>query len=454
MSRLELYSEPINLSSEEAFARLVGRPPLVFLDSATIGSTEESYSLLALAPLQTVTEFSEWQRIASRRQESLVHQSGDSEDWPFCGGWMGSLAYEFYAPLIPQVASRATDYPLLQFGFFDSFLIFAHRQRKAWIASLGLSQVDAVSDRQLALERIKGIQSKLEKRVRPEASPLRPQSEARPLSASPLRARISFEQYGEDLARIQQYIRAGDCYQVSYTQRFSGRTPLGAAELYQRLRRESPAPMAAYLDWGLSQILSASPETFFAIRGRTVSTYPIKGTRRRSANEEEDKRLRAELLDSTKDRAELLMITDLERNDLGRVCVPGTVTTKQLVALQTLEQVHHLYSVIEGKLKESTTPWDVLAACFPGGSITGAPKIRAMQIIRELEAHAREVYTGAIGYLSVNGACHFSIPIRTLLYRGGELTAYAGGGIVADSEAESEYEECFIKLKGIQKALG
>ena len=444
MSRLELYSEPLSLSSEEAFARLAGNTPLVFLDSATVGSTEESYSFLALAPLQTVTEVSEWQRIASRRQEPLIHRSSDSEGWPFCGGWMGSLAYEFYASLIPQVESRATDYPSLQFGFFDSFLIFAHQQQRAWIASLGLSQVDAVSDRHLAMERIKGIQSKLEKRARPEVSSL---------AASPLQVGISYQQYCSAVAKIQQYIRAGDCYQVNYTQRFTGQTPLGAAELYQRLRRESPAPMAAYLDWGESQILSASPETFFAIRGRTVSTYPIKGTRRRSSNEAEDIRLQAELLDSTKDRAELLMITDLERNDLGRVCVPGTVATKQLVALQTLEQVHHLYSVIEGQLRESTTPWDVLAACFPGGSITGAPKIRAMQIIRELEEHAREVYTGAIGYLSVDGACQFSIPIRTLLYRRGELTAYAGGGIVADSEVEAEYEECFVKLKGIQKAL-
>jgi anthranilate/para-aminobenzoate synthase component I len=158
-------------------------------------------------------------------------------------------------------------------------------------------------------------------------------------------------------------------------------------------------------------------------------------------------------LESAKDRAELLMITDLERNDLGRVCQAGTVKTKSLVNVQELAQVHHLYSVIEGQLRGDVKTTDVLAACFPGGSITGAPKIRAMQIIRELEPHSREVYTGAIGYMGVDGQSHFNIPIRTMIYQGGRIKIYAGGGIVADSDSDSEYEECWVKAKGMRETL-
>lgn len=447
MAPLQLTTQSIDLGSAEAFRRLAGRPYFAFLDSAVTAGEISRYSIMAIHPLTLVTASADWDgKLESWRSEAVdvMGAADQTEPWPFCGGWIGYVAYEYYRYLIPEVIPRTSRYPLLSFGFYDSFLLFDHARQQTFAASLGLSQLGGQSDVSLARQRINEIIGAL------EAGPIAPAGET---DASPFEPTTPVTRYKQDVLRIQEYIRAGDCYQVNYTQRFEAATDCSAPELYQRLRRFSPAPMAAYLDRGSFQILSASPESFLAISDNRVQTRPIKGTRPRGRTVAEDEQLKAVLLGSEKDRAELLMITDLERNDLGRVCRPGTIGTDPLVAVQSLEQVHHLYSLVSGSLPPGTAAWSVLKQCFPGGSITGAPKIRAMQIIRELEPHAREVYTGALGFLSVDGKSHWNIPIRSLIYEAGHVTTYAGGGIVADSDPDAEYEECLVKLSGIRAAL-
>jgi para-aminobenzoate synthetase component 1 len=254
------------------------------------------------------------------------------------------------------------------------------------------------------------------------------------------------QQFRDAVLRAKEYIAAGDIYQVNLSQRFQCDVHAPATEVYRALREANPAPYCAYLDIGDAQILSSSPECFLKIRDRHVVTRPIKGTRPRSADP-------TELLSSPKDNAELLMITDLERNDLGKVCEFGSVRVSEMKRVETFATVHHLVATVEGTLRRDVSHVDCVRACFPGGSITGAPKIRAMQIIDELEPHARGVYCGAIGYFGPNGESHFNIAIRTVVQQGSRLTFHAGGGIVADSEPDAEYDETLAKARGIFNAI-
>ena len=254
------------------------------------------------------------------------------------------------------------------------------------------------------------------------------------------------EPFLQAVRRAQEYIAAGDIYQVNLSQRFQCAVTADAPAIYLALRETNPAPYAAYLDIGDAQILSSSPECFLKISGRQVTTRPIKGTRPRSADP-------AELLRSPKDNAELLMITDLERNDLGKVCEFGSVRVTELRRVETYATVHHLVSTVTGTLRADVSHLDCVRACFPGGSITGAPKIRAMEIIDELEPVARGVYCGAIGYFGPGGESQFNIAIRTVVVKDGRATFHAGAGIVADSDPQAEYEETLAKAQGIFHAL-
>jgi para-aminobenzoate synthetase component 1 len=308
-----------------------------------------------------------------------------------------------------------------------------------------------------------------------------PRSDA-PRSA--LRSNFSRDAYYRAVLRAKEYIAAGDIYQVNLSQRFQCEVDASPTELYSALRAANPAPYCAYLDIGEAQILSTSPECFLRMDGRSVVTRPIKGTRPRGTTAVDDERQARELLASPKDNAELVMITDLERNDLGKVCEFGSVSVSELVRVETYATVHHLVSTVEGTLRPDVSHVDCVRACFPGGSITGAPKIRAMEIIDELEPHARGVYTGAIGFFGFNGLSQFNVAIRTAVYQpqpvcgssdskserpgstlsvadeirshgagGGRLTFHAGGGIVADSEPEAEYAETLAKAEGIIRGL-
>ncbi|MDX1266805.1 MAG: aminodeoxychorismate synthase component I, partial [Oceanisphaera sp.] len=260
-------------------------------------------------------------------------------------------------------------------------------------------------------------------------------------------------EYESAFDRVQQYLQAGDCYQINLTMRFNAPFSGDAWQAYRHLSEHNRAPFSAFLQLPDSQVLSLSPERFIALDGRRVETKPIKGTRPRGASELEDQRLAQDLLDAPKDRAENLMIVDLLRNDIGRVCVPGSVKVPSLFAIESFPAVHHLVSTITGELSSQLEGTDLLAATFPGGSITGAPKVRAMEIIEELEPHRRHGYCGSIGYLSAHGRMDTSITIRTLLAEQNELYCWAGGGVVADSQAADEYQELFDKLGKILPVL-
>jgi para-aminobenzoate synthetase component 1 len=253
------------------------------------------------------------------------------------------------------------------------------------------------------------------------------------------------EQYAERFARVQDYILAGDCYQVNLAHRFCAHSRDDPWTVYQRMRLENPSPYGAFLDYPFGQVLSSSPEQFLRVRDRQVTTRPIKGTRPRGERAADDLALRAQLMNSAKDRAENLMIVDLLRNDLGRVCEPGTIEVPGLFEIESFATVHHLVSTVTGRLRPECDAIDLLQACFPGGSITGAPKLRAMQIIDELEPQRRENYCGNIIRLGFDGDLDSSIMIRTALMRDNRVYYWAGGGIVADSVCTAEYQESLDK---------
>ena len=274
------------------------------------------------------------------------------------------------------------------------------------------------------------------------------------MEIGPFTATTSRESFLSGITRIKEWIAAGDIYQVNLSQAFSACVAGGSLfDLYQKLRMASPAPMAAWLALDGREILSSSPESFLKISGRSIETRPIKGTRPRFADPAEDRRSADELKTCAKENAELVMITDLLRNDLGQICEFGSVEVANMLQLESLAQVHHLVSTVTGTLRTDTDAIDALAACFPGGSITGAPKIRAMEIIRELEQQPRGIYCGAIGWLGFNGESSFNIAIRTLIRDHDRLFYQTGSGIVADSDPQREYEETLHKSAGIRLAL-
>ncbi|WP_281648294.1 aminodeoxychorismate synthase component I [Parendozoicomonas sp. Alg238-R29] len=264
---------------------------------------------------------------------------------------------------------------------------------------------------------------------------------------------ISRERYNDSFQRIQDWISSGDCYQVNLTQKFSAPYKGDPWQAYKNLRKVSPTPFSAYLDFPELTILSHSPERLLLSENGQIETKPIKGTRPRGETPAQDKAYAAELLSSTKDRAENLMIVDLLRNDLGRNCTHGSIRVPTLFGLESYANVHHMVSTITGELAEGRSNIDLLRDAFPGGSVTGAPKIRSMEIIRELEPDARSVYCGAIGYISCNGRMDTNIPIRTLVADGQDISCWGGGAIVADSECDSEYEESVTKVRNLINGL-
>ncbi|MCS6243699.1 MAG: aminodeoxychorismate synthase component I [Opitutus sp.] len=380
---------------------------------------------------------------------------------PFTGGAVGFLSYELCAQLEKISRHRPDDLPAVpdcEFGFYDGIIAHEHATDRTWLVASPVHTSTASS----ILARLRAA---IESQPSPPSQP-EPKchllgdthddtAAARPPTTAPSLpvANFDFAGYTAAIGRIKAYIASGDVYQVNLTQRFATPLPCPPYALYQRLRERSPAPFAAYLSFGPVQVVSSSPERFLTVRGRHVETRPIKGTRPRSANPVEDARLAAELLASEKDRAELLMIVDLERNDLGRVCAYGSVQVEKLWQLESHPTVHHLVATVSGTLRPEIDVIDCVAACFPGGSITGAPKIRAMEIIDELEPHRRHLYTGAIGYLGFDGNADLNIAIRTLTCVGGQAYYHVGGGIVWDSNPSAEYQETLDKGRAMHEAL-
>jgi para-aminobenzoate synthetase component 1 len=360
---------------------------------------------------------------------------------PFLGGFVGYLGYDV-APQIerlPRKAPRDSGLPDIRLALYDTAVTVDHA---TGAVELWAHDLPGSTD---ALDRARDWRARLAK---PTTLRLRQPR------LGPLESNFTEAGYLDAVRKALDYIAAGDVFQVNLSQRFSARGEVDALDLYLRLKGRSPAPFGAFLRWGEFAVVSASPEWFYQTRGDRIVTRPIKGTRPRGSTPEADARLAAELADSPKDRAELTMIVDLERNDLGRVCRYGTVRVTDPLTVESFAQVHHLVATVEGRLRSEVGPVDVVRAVFPGGSITGAPKIRAMQIIDELEPTRRGLYTGAIGYFSRGGTSAFNIAIRTALVEGGRASFQVGGGIVADSDPLAEYHETLHKGRGLREVLG
>jgi para-aminobenzoate synthetase component 1 len=445
-------SLPYPEDSAALFEAVRQLPWPVFLDSAYPMVEQGRYDIISAAPYETLITRGETTEI--RTADGLIRSKADpfsllrerlgpileESEPPFAGGAIGYFSYDLARRIerLPELAERGDELPELAVGLYDRVLVVDHLQRTAWLTGQGR---DPATARNWAswIERFR--------------RPVRGKQRSFGL-CSPIRASLSLRDYRRCFERIQSYIREGDCYQVNFAQRFQASMKGDPWTAYRRLRRINPAPYSAYLELPFGQVLSSSPERFLQVRQRMVRTSPIKGTTPRVKDDPEaDRRQIARLAASPKDRAENLMIVDLLRNDLGKVCETGSVEAPALFEIQSFARVHHMVSTVTGRLASGEDAPSLLRACFPGGSITGAPKLRAMQIIEELERARRGVYCGAIGYLGFDGAMDTNIAIRTLVNRQGEISFWAGGGIVADSSVEAEYQETLDKASAIFDTL-
>jgi para-aminobenzoate synthetase component I len=469
MQRIPLVVEiPNPPSPSQAFEAFKDRPFSFFLDSGMDPQRLGHYSFIGSDPFLIMR--SRGRDITLIRPEGETDISGNPFDvlgellreykldgnptvLPFVGGVVGYLSYDL-GHFIERLPSKAVDdlqLPECYLAFYDAGAIFDHLEGRAYVAATGFPEKR--SDWQ------KRAEARLEKMKRTVAQAPRLEEDKTSYLDQPvskrvnLRSNFTHERYLEAVERAREYIKAGDIFQVNLSQRFEADMPLPPYELYRRLRKINPAPFASYLNFDGVTVVSASPERFLRLRGDRVETRPIKGTRPRGKDPAADQALARELVNSFKDKAEHVMIVDLERNDIGRVCRFGTVRVSELMALEKYATVFHLTSTVEGRLRPGKNAIDLLKATFPGGSISGAPKVRAMEIIDELEPTRRSVYTGSIGYLSFDGGLDLNIVIRTILVKEGKAYFQVGGAVVYDSDPESEYVETLDKAKALIQAL-
>jgi para-aminobenzoate synthetase component 1 len=423
---------PYQASPLPLFSSLISEEFPILLDSMNLGR----YDILTANPSQVFSTHaaSELEHVLESLADTLQQRQIEQDtDLPFIGGAIGYWSYDL-GRLRQAIASRkvtAHTLPLLCIGLYDWAIITDHRHK----TSHYVHRYDDEQHWRWFNQR--------------QAKPI-----AKSFTAlSPLSPRQDFMAYQKRFARVKDYIYDGDCYQVNLAQHFSCPFQGDPYQLYQSLRTHNPAPFGGFMRAGDHDILSCSPERFLEIKQQQVTTKPIKGTRPRSNDLQHDQKLASELLQSEKDRAENLMIVDLLRNDLGRNCEVGSVKVPKLFELESYRGVHHLVSTVTGQLKANCSILQCLLDAFPGGSITGAPKIRAMQIIDELEDFQRHIYCGSLGYISDHGYADSNIAIRTLLAHQSMLHTYAGGGLVADSDCQSEYQETFDKIHLIQQTI-
>lgn len=384
---------------------------------------------------------------------------------PFTGGAVGYWSYDYGRRLerLPAIARDDLGLPDALVGFYDVVGAFDHDSRRAWLFSSGLP-LEGSAARARAGERLAEFATRLARhRPEPHARPVPRAPGALAIAAGPPVSTFTPDAYRRAVEDVKERIRSGELFQANLSQRWTAEwsqalgspaaLDAGAIALHEALVRHSPAPHAACLLAGDHAIVSASPERFLELRGQRVETRPIKGTRPRGGDASEDARLAAELLASAKDRAENVMIVDVMRNDLGRVCLPGSVSVPKLCELEAFPQVFHLTSTVVGELRDDLGPFDLLHACFPPGSITGAPKIRAMEVIEALEPVRRHAYTGAIGWMNWRGDADWNVAIRTAIVTPRAIHFAAGGGITGDSDPDAEYEETLDKAAGMRVAL-
>ncbi len=469
----------------DAAVRLSHLPWLVWLDSATDPRHLGRWSIMSAHPWRMLRAHGArteqrnahdktWSELPGdilqvlERELAPLQIEPEPGQPPFAGGALGFLGYDWGRVLERRPAARYDDLamPGAMFGLYDWALVWDHEPAACWIVSTGLPATGDDRDR-VAAERIGQVRAALARPDPPalptyvpgvapagrELAPSYPVLALENAEAIGLRSTFTGRGYLSAVQRVREYILAGDIFQANMSQRFEA--PLEEAPLvfYQRLRRENPAAFGAYLACDDVTVLSVSPERFLLLDGDQVETRPIKGTRPRGLGPMHDQALGRELTESEKDRAENVMIVDLLRNDLSRVCRPGSVRVPELFTLEQHPTVLHLVSTVVGEILPGVTASGLLRATFPGGSITGAPKVRAMEIIAELEPTERGLYCGSIGYISHTGAMDTNIAIRTCVVRNGRIYFSGGGGIVADSDPEHEYRETLHKVQGIVRTL-
>lgn len=439
--------------SAQRFAALADRRWFAFLDCGRGGAHAGRYDILAADPYATLTTRGELTTIRCRAgtrysradplrllAESLGPRGEAAPALPFTGGAIGYFSYDLARRFerLPQLAEADIRLPEMAVGLYDWALVVDHEEQRSWLVGAG---------------RDRRTEAVWEELVRAAASGAGRRPSAPFQILSPVVSNFDRAAYRRAFDRIEAHIRDGDCYQVNLAQRFEARVCGDPWHAYSSLRATNPAPFSAFLAYPFGAVLSSSPERFLRVRGDRVETKPIKGTRPRAPDPQRDGALAAELAASSKDRAENVMIVDLLRNDLGKSCIAGSVGVDVLFEIESFASVHHLVSSVSGRLAPECGAVDLLRGCFPGGSITGAPKLRAMQIIEALEPQRRSVYCGAIGYIGFDGNMDTNIAIRTLVQAGDSIYAWAGGGIVADSEEGAEYQESLDKAAALLAIL-
>lgn len=454
MSEPEIISLPYQPDTEPVFDTLRHLPGAVWLDSGKPRSLQGRFDILSALPLWQLETRGRETRLQSPAGENTVSGddpfslagevlaqmgmvSGDYSHLPFVGGLIGFFGYEL-GRVVNRLAPRREHIaqPDMHLGWYGWALVCNHQSRQCHLIFHPACPGE-LRDRVRSLI------------VRPsDPSPADPFHITRAFAPS-----ISRRQYLGAIATIKDYILAGDCYQTNFAQHFAARFEGDPWLAYRALRYNLPSPYSAYLAWPGGALLSLSPERFLKLSVGQVETKPIKGTTPRGHTVAEDNDNAVDLLNSAKDRAENLMIVDLLRNDLGKSCEPGSIRVPKLFALESFANVHHLVSTITGRLRDDSSALELLREAFPGGSITGAPKKRAMEIIDELEARPRGTYCGSVGYISANGRMDTNIAIRTLVAEGDQLHCWGGGGIVADSDPEQEYQETLDKVRGLMSTL-
>lgn len=448
--------------SLDLFDLFRGEPHVFFLDSSQYDPGRGRYSFLGFDPFDVfIHKGKDTLALLKKKFDGYVRENGkgfSSRFSPLTAGIAGCLGYD-YGLHLEKIRLQANDdleLPDCFFGFYDCILTVDHFARKLYVTSCGLPEKGRRLREKRAAQRLAYACKKL------AAYSQGMSREGARVTRNDKRIPLNFQgnfprgRYMAAVRRALDDISRGDIYQVNLSQRFqfdlAGR-PFDPLSLYKTLRALSPSPFGGYLDCGGFQVISNSPERFLRLNGRLVATRPMKGTRPRGRDARDDRALRREILNSAKEKAELLMITDLQRNDLGRVCDYGSVRVKEMRALEEYRYVFQATSTIEGVLSKGKDCFDLIRACFPGGSVTGCPKIRAMEIIEELEPTRRGMYTGSMGYVNFGGNMDLNILIRTLLARRDKLYFQVGGGIVADSTPEGEYDETLVKARAMRECL-
>ncbi len=425
----------------------------IWLDSGAPRTEQGRFDILVADPIATlvtrgtITEISRGDEISHSEDNPfellrpwLSPRTPAIPNIPFAGGAVGYFGYDLARRLerLPSIAEDDANIPDMAIGIYDWAIVVDHELSKTTLVSHGVASMTTKRWEQLVWDFMGDGGSRW-------TIPFHLLSDVEP--------DLNLAQYSERFAKLKRYIADGDCYQVNLTRRFSARAGGDPWTAYRELRKVNPAPMSAYLQLPFVQILSSSPEGFLQVRDKQITTKPIKGTRPRRADQVLDQQEINALKNSAKDQAENVMIVDLLRNDLGKVCATGSVRVPTLFEIESFATVHHLVSTVTGTLRDNCDCIELLNACFPGGSITGAPKLRAMEVIEELEPNRRGVYCGSIGYIGNDGAMDINIAIRTLIYADAKIRFWVGGGIVADSVMEEEFQETLDKAKAMLQML-